>query len=769
VRLEELERRYVLTGPTAINDYSFVQENHESQPVNVAEIRVLDNDIADATSTHSALQVTNLSFHDSSGDHDINSIPSGEYTFHPVVGSVAIGTVTLDSDHKVFHFTPDNEFTGSGSFQYQASDSTGPSSNATVSLEVDPAIQLLVPDTNSFPGFIFEGDSIPVIPSDYELSSSVSYSWYINSTLVPQGSVDWSFLNSVGVVDGDTDVLVTAKGNNGQVFSNTVGVQDRAPQVAVFNVGPDDSSPCGGSTYRLDASFTEANPLETAFTVYVDWDADFSEFSFSTPSADAELLPPNAVQYDPLNNQYVVSATHPYTTNDPAHLAFIWVSSSPTFEPETEVGFNLASFPVVIADPVPTTTVTLVAPAPISEGNGFSLMAHVAGGDASGLNWTLSAGGDPIPVLPQVTGSDVTFNLTWANMLALGISDGGAAGTIYTLTLDASGSGDCGDPAPATANLTVNNVAPNAGIGGAAAGVTTQPLSYALSAIDASPIDQAANFTYLVHWGDGTPDTTIAASSSASAVHAFATVGTFHITVRATDKDGGTSAVASQDVTITTTLQQPGTFMVGESNSADSVVLHASDIPAGAQKVVVYAGAGNDDIQIAGSVSVPVWIYGGPGDDRIKGGGGNDVIIGGDGNDLLMGGGGRDLLIGGSGADRIIGDAEDDILIAGWTDFENDPATLSLIMSEWTSTTDNFLVRCIALNGVLQNDGPNATVHDDNNQDTLTGSSGNDWFFANVLLDGSNDDATTRDRITDLSLLELLFVQDIDFIETDVM
>ncbi|MBW8883971.1 MAG: hypothetical protein JF612_04165, partial [Planctomycetia bacterium] len=162
-------------------------------------------------------------------------------------------------------------------------------------------------------------------------------------------------------------------------------------------------------------------------------------------------------------------------------------------------------------------------------------------------------------------------------------------------------------------------------------------------------------------------------------------------------------------------------------------------------------------------ITLAAWLFGGAGADRIKGGAGNDVILGEAGDDLLAGGNGRDLMIGGTGEDRIVGDPDDDILIGGWTDFDGSPTMLASVMATWTSSA-NFLARCCALSSVLENDGPNATVHDDDNKDTLTGSAGNDWFFANLFLD-CGDDADTRDKITDVSLLELLCVQDIDFIE----
>ena len=61
------------------------------------------------------------------------------------------------------------------------------------------------------------------------------------------------------------------------------------------------------------------------------------------------------------------------------------------------------------------------------------------------------------------------------------------------------------------------------------------------------------------------------------------------------------------------------------------------------------AWRGDDDIQVAGGITLPAWLYGGDGNDRLQGGGGNNVLVGGAGDDQLIGGGGRDLLIGGLG------------------------------------------------------------------------------------------------------------------------
>lgn len=77
--------------------------------------------------------------------------------------------------------------------------------------------------------------------------------------------------------------------------------------------------------------------------------------------------------------------------------------------------------------------------------------------------------------------------------------------------------------------------------------------------------------------------------------------------------------------------------------------------------IMVYALGGDDDVQVAGSISQSAWLYGGAGHDRLKGGNGDDVLFGEAGNDLLTGGSDRDLLNGGAGEERIVGNSDDDI------------------------------------------------------------------------------------------------------------
>jgi hypothetical protein len=162
-------------------------------------------------------------------------------------------------------------------------------------------------------------------------------------------------------------------------------------------------------------------------------------------------------------------------------------------------------------------------------------------------------------------------------------------------------------------------------------------------------------------------------------------------------------------------------------------------------RLVAYGVAGNNVIQVAGSITLPAWLYAGPGNDLLHGGGGNDVLVGGGGNDTLIAGGGRDLLIGGCGAAQLVGNSGDDIMITGTTAFDGNEAALAAIMAEWTSARD-YATRIANLSGTgsgpssngnyfLIASGPNATVFDNGVSDVLNGGSGMDWFFANLAQD----------------------------------
>jgi Ca2+-binding RTX toxin-like protein len=148
-------------------------------------------------------------------------------------------------------------------------------------------------------------------------------------------------------------------------------------------------------------------------------------------------------------------------------------------------------------------------------------------------------------------------------------------------------------------------------------------------------------------------------------------------------------------------------------------------------RVVVYGQDGNDNIQVAGGVRLPAWLYGGNGNDRLKGGNGNDFLFGGAGNDELLGGGGNDVLVGDVGADRLVGEAGNDVLIAGGVSATLTDTAIKSLVDTWAksakSVTDNDNLKT------------NLAVTDDGDPDKLTGSAGVDAFFYQAGVDVATD------------------------------
>ncbi|MCA9179636.1 MAG: hypothetical protein KDB14_34510 [Planctomycetales bacterium] len=98
------------------------------------------------------------------------------------------------------------------------------------------------------------------------------------------------------------------------------------------------------------------------------------------------------------------------------------------------------------------------------------------------------------------------------------------------------------------------------------------------------------------------------------------------------------------------------------------------------------------------------------------------------------------LLIGGLGADLVNGGGDDDLLIAGWTLFDQNIAALEAISREWSSSRD-YQTRILNLtDGSGSPERLNGlfflvlgeTVFDDEEVDRLIGASDIDWFFLDL-------------------------------------
>jgi len=159
-------------------------------------------------------------------------------------------------------------------------------------------------------------------------------------------------------------------------------------------------------------------------------------------------------------------------------------------------------------------------------------------------------------------------------------------------------------------------------------------------------------------------------------------------------------------------------------------------------------GAGNTIENVFGG-SLGDTLLGNSLSNRIVGNSGHDILVGFDGNDRLEGVAGRDLLIGGNGLDILLGGTDDDIVIGGQLQTDALLGGLNAFRTEWTS------VRTYAqrIQNLRAGVGPSnaslkagvSVLNDSNEVDTITGSTGNDWYFRAV-----------DDVITDLLSTEIV-------------
>lgn len=401
--------------------------------------------------------------------------------------------------------------------------------------------------------------------------------------------------------------------------------------------------------------------------------------------------------------------------------------------------------------PAHTVAVAVVNP-PVEfvEGTAIALTSTVTGATSPTYEWSVTK--DQVAFATGTPTDAADFSFT---------PDDNAS---YTITLTVTD----GDHAVVDSStvLTVVNAVPTASIAGPTVGVPGQPLSFTVSAVDPSSVDQAKGFTYQIDWNDGSASETVSATdgngSGVAVTHTFATTGTFQVAVTATDKDNGTSTTTTLSVTISTTAVVDGTLFVGGTDGNDRINIvpkgpqktgkaavkvlmngASQGVFRGVQAIQVFAQGGDDRVNVAGAIRVPATLDGGPGNDRLKGGAGKDLLLGGDDNDHLNGHTNNDVLIGGTGRDRLIGGPGEDLLIGGSLTFAVDPAALAALAKAW-SASSAVGVRVTALSDpaaavAITFSGASATVIDDGEVDVLTGAARTDWFVASLPQDVVTD------------------------------
>ena len=360
----------------------------------------------------------------------------------------------------------------------------------------------------------------------------------------------------------------------------------------------------------------------------------------------------------------------------------------------------------------PLTSLT-VAPSPINENGTTTLAGSFSDSTPHQQTVLIDWGDGQTSTLPLTEG---TLSFSQAHQYKDNLP-GNAPYTIHVAVTDDVD----GDVSEGTAEVVVNNLPPDLAIVGPADGVRGQTRTLTLNPTDASPVDQAANFTFTLNWGDESLAETRSGPSGMTVDHVFANVGTYTVEATAKDKDGGVSKVTTHTVTITAVALEddplslyPGQKMlaVGGTTANDTIVFNPGGrgvkvllngktlgIFQPTSRIVAFGQEGDDNIQLAGSLKLAAWLYGGQGNDRLRGGAGNDLLFGGLGSDQLLGGGGRDLLVGDAGADQLNGNAGDDILVGGSVNL-NDAAEEAIRLSLSTLRTRGIaLIRDLAPDG----------------------------------------------------------------------
>lgn len=147
----------------------------------------------------------------------------------------------------------------------------------------------------------------------------------------------------------------------------------------------------------------------------------------------------------------------------------------------------------------------------------------------------------------------------------------------------------------------------------------------------------------------------------------------------ATLSDNVLVVIGTQGADRITVGSAPGEVQV-TINAEPKQVLDSGEVNA----IHIYTKGGNDIVQVTTSLTVPVGVDAGAGDDSIATGFGNDTLVGSRGNDTAISNPGADLLVGGKGVDWLLGGAGDDRYL-----FE-DQTTIDIAFENKDAGTDHL-------------------------------------------------------------------------------
>ena len=130
----------------------------------------------------------------------------------------------------------------------------------------------------------------------------------------------------------------------------------------------------------------------------------------------------------------------------------------------------------------------------------------------------------------------------------------------------------------------------------------------------------------------------------------------------------GTDYTDRVSVYIPTSGPSAGKLVVADTTGTGPVLVGITEFNPSDVTGINFFGYAGDDQFTLGSVGgrvIPVYAFGGDGNDTLTAGSGADYLFGDGGNDKLVGGYGRDYLVGGAGDDELRGDGGSDYLNGG--------------------------------------------------------------------------------------------------------
>jgi subtilisin-like proprotein convertase family protein len=389
----------------------------------------------------------------------------------------------------------------------------GTSVAATATATVVP---LVIADAGG-PYTIAEGGTLALDATGSTAGAGATFAWDVDGdgqfddATGALTSLSFAQLVALGLDDGPasgTVSLQVTEGPSVDVDSAALTLDNAAPTASMGTV------PAGivaGSPATFTFSATDASPADQAagFTYAIDWG--------------------DGTSVQPVTGGASVSVAHTYAT-----AGTFTVSVTAT---DKDGGTSAAA--TATATVVPLVIADAGGPYTVAEGDDLALDGS---GSTAGPTATFAWDVDGDGQFDDATGPTPT--VTAAALAGLGLGDGPATAAV-SLHVTEGPSVDTDDAA-----LTVTNAVPTASVTAPAGVVEGTPATFTFAATDPAAADQAAGFTYVIDWGDGTAVQPVTGGASVSVDHTFASDGTFTVSVTATDKDGGTSAAATASVAV---------------------------------------------------------------------------------------------------------------------------------------------------------------------------------------------------------------------------